>query len=159
VEAVLRKMVEVDARTEILSPIVKITDTSKESSRDTADPIDVGKARCSGGCLVCSSLSSPSAEQHYARIAVLSSHRLNSPIVIGQTAIFYTPTNRSRSLHERPIPKKLTHAQGQRPPAQNLFRAVPSVSVRSDVVPSGSAIAPQIQMRLRFTPAIFLDVC
>jgi len=43
---------------------------------------------------------------------------------------------RSRSRHELPpILNKLTHAQGHRPPAQNPFRAVPSVSVRSDVVP------------------------
>ena len=46
VEAVLGAIVEVDARTEILWPTVKLTDIGEESSRDTADHIDfLGKTR------------------------------------------------------------------------------------------------------------------
>jgi predicted dehydrogenase len=46
VEAVLGPIVEVDARTEILWPVVKLTDTQEESLRETADHIDVlGKTR------------------------------------------------------------------------------------------------------------------
>jgi predicted dehydrogenase len=46
VEAVLGAIVEVDARTEILWPAVKLTDIGEESSRETADQIDVlGKTR------------------------------------------------------------------------------------------------------------------
>jgi predicted dehydrogenase len=46
VEAVLGPIVEVDARTEILWPTVKLTDTGEESVRETADHLDVlGKTR------------------------------------------------------------------------------------------------------------------
>ena len=46
VEAVLGPIVEVDARTEIRWPIVKLTDTGKQSARETADYVDVlGKTR------------------------------------------------------------------------------------------------------------------
>jgi predicted dehydrogenase len=46
VEAVLGEIVEVDARTEILWPTVKLTDTGEKSLRETADHIDVlGKTR------------------------------------------------------------------------------------------------------------------
>jgi predicted dehydrogenase len=46
VEAVLGAIIEVDARTEILWPTVKLTDIGGESSRETADHIDVlGKTR------------------------------------------------------------------------------------------------------------------
>ena len=46
VEAVLGEIVEVDARTEILWPTVKLTDTCEESVRETADHVDVlGKIR------------------------------------------------------------------------------------------------------------------
>jgi predicted dehydrogenase len=46
VEAVLGSIVEVDARMEILWPTVKLTDSGEESSRETADHIDVlGKTR------------------------------------------------------------------------------------------------------------------
>ena len=46
VEAVLGPIVEVDARTEILWPTVKLKDTGEESLRETADHIDVlGKTR------------------------------------------------------------------------------------------------------------------
>ena len=41
VEAVLGEIVEVDARTEILWPTVKLTDTGEKSLRETADHIDV----------------------------------------------------------------------------------------------------------------------
>ena len=41
VEAVLGAIVEVDARTEILWPTVKLTDIDEESSRETTDHIDV----------------------------------------------------------------------------------------------------------------------
>ena len=46
VEAVLGTIIEVDARTEIRWPTVKLTDTGKESLRETADHVDVlGKTR------------------------------------------------------------------------------------------------------------------
>jgi predicted dehydrogenase len=46
VEAVLGEIVEVDARTEILWPTVKLTDTGEESVRETADHVDIlGKTR------------------------------------------------------------------------------------------------------------------
>jgi predicted dehydrogenase len=46
VEAVLGEIVEVDARTEILWPTVKLTDTGRESLCETADHVDVmGKTR------------------------------------------------------------------------------------------------------------------
>ena len=46
VEAVLGPIIEVDARTEILWPTVKLTDTGEESLRETADHVDVlGKTR------------------------------------------------------------------------------------------------------------------
>ena len=46
VEAVLGTIIEVDARTEILWSTVKLTDTGKESLRETADHVDVlGKTR------------------------------------------------------------------------------------------------------------------
>jgi predicted dehydrogenase len=46
VEAVLGKIVEVDARTEILWPTVKLTDNGEESSRETADHVGIlGKTR------------------------------------------------------------------------------------------------------------------
>ena len=46
VEAVLGPIIEVDARTEILWPTVKLTDTGEESVRETADHVDVlGKTR------------------------------------------------------------------------------------------------------------------
>src|ERR1700730_5254612 len=46
VEAVLGSIVEVDARMEILWPTVKLTDVGEESSRETADHINVlGKTR------------------------------------------------------------------------------------------------------------------
>jgi predicted dehydrogenase len=46
VEAILGPIVEVDARTEILWPTVKLRDTGEESLRETADHIDVlGKTR------------------------------------------------------------------------------------------------------------------
>jgi predicted dehydrogenase len=46
VEAVLGPIVEVDARTEILWPTVKLPDTGEESVRETADHLDVlGKTR------------------------------------------------------------------------------------------------------------------
>jgi predicted dehydrogenase len=41
VEAVLGPIVEVDARTEILWPVVKLTDTGEESLRETADHVSV----------------------------------------------------------------------------------------------------------------------
>jgi predicted dehydrogenase len=41
VEAVLGEIVEVDARTEILWPVVKLTDIGKESLRETADHVDI----------------------------------------------------------------------------------------------------------------------
>lgn len=45
-EAVLGSIIEVDARTEILSPTVKLTDTGEESVRETADHVSVlGKTR------------------------------------------------------------------------------------------------------------------
>jgi predicted dehydrogenase len=45
VEAVLGPIVEVDARTEILWPVIKLTDIGKQSLRETADHVDVlGKA-------------------------------------------------------------------------------------------------------------------
>jgi predicted dehydrogenase len=47
VEAVLGEIVEVDARTEILWPTVKLTDTGEKSLRETPDHIDVlGKTQC-----------------------------------------------------------------------------------------------------------------
>jgi predicted dehydrogenase len=47
VEAVLGPIIEVDARTEILWPLVKLTDTGEESFRETADHVGVlGKTRC-----------------------------------------------------------------------------------------------------------------
>ncbi len=46
VEAVLGEIVEVDARTEILWPTVKLTDTGEKSVRETADHVDIlGKTR------------------------------------------------------------------------------------------------------------------
>jgi predicted dehydrogenase len=46
VEAILGAIVEVDARTEILWPVVKLTDIDKESLRETADHVAVlGKTR------------------------------------------------------------------------------------------------------------------
>jgi predicted dehydrogenase len=46
VEAVLGAIIEVDARTEILWPVVKLTDNGLESLRETADHVDVlGKTR------------------------------------------------------------------------------------------------------------------
>jgi predicted dehydrogenase len=46
VEAVLGAIVEVDARAEILWPVVKLTETAEESLRETADHFDVlGKTR------------------------------------------------------------------------------------------------------------------
>jgi predicted dehydrogenase len=46
VEAILGPIVEVDARTEIRWPIVKLTETGEQSARDTADYVDVeGKTR------------------------------------------------------------------------------------------------------------------
>jgi predicted dehydrogenase len=46
VEAVLGAIVEVDARTEILWPAVKLTDVDQESLRDVADHVDIlGKTR------------------------------------------------------------------------------------------------------------------
>jgi predicted dehydrogenase len=46
VEAVLGPIVEVDARTEILWPEVKLTDIGKQSLRETADHVDIlGKTR------------------------------------------------------------------------------------------------------------------
>src|SRR6202008_4755891 len=46
VEAVLGSIVEVDARTQILWPSVKLTDNGEMSSRETADHVDVlGKTR------------------------------------------------------------------------------------------------------------------
>jgi predicted dehydrogenase len=46
VEAVLGPIIEVDARTEILWPVVKLTDIGKESLRETADHVAVlGKTR------------------------------------------------------------------------------------------------------------------
>ena len=45
-EAVLGEIVEVDARTEILWPTVKLTDTGGQSVRETADHVDIlGKTR------------------------------------------------------------------------------------------------------------------
>src|SRR4029077_3122718 len=41
VEAVLGPIAEVDTRTEILWPTVKLTDVSQESLRETADQIDI----------------------------------------------------------------------------------------------------------------------
>jgi predicted dehydrogenase len=41
VEAVLGPIIEVDARTEILWPTVKLTDTGQESARETADHVDI----------------------------------------------------------------------------------------------------------------------
>lgn len=47
VEAVLGPIIEVDARTEIRWPIVKLTETGAESIRDSADYVGVvGKTRC-----------------------------------------------------------------------------------------------------------------
>jgi predicted dehydrogenase len=47
VEAVLGPIIEVDARTEIVWPTVKLTDTGEESVRETADHVDIlGKTRC-----------------------------------------------------------------------------------------------------------------
>jgi predicted dehydrogenase len=46
VEAVLGSIIEVDARTEILWPVVKLTDTGEESMRETADHVGIlGKTR------------------------------------------------------------------------------------------------------------------
>jgi predicted dehydrogenase len=62
VEAVLGEIIEVDARTEILWPTVKLTDTGKESSRETADHIDVlGKTR--SGAVVTASINAGVAPQ------------------------------------------------------------------------------------------------
>ena len=45
-EAVLGPIIEVDARTEIFWPVVKLTDTGKESLRETADyAVILGKTR------------------------------------------------------------------------------------------------------------------
>jgi len=41
VEAILGPIVEVDARTEILWPVIKLTDIGKQSLRETADHVDV----------------------------------------------------------------------------------------------------------------------
>lgn len=48
VEAVLGQIAEVDARTEIQWPSVKLTDVSQESVRETADQIDILGKTCSG---------------------------------------------------------------------------------------------------------------
>jgi predicted dehydrogenase len=62
VEAVLGTIVEVDARTEILWPTVKLTDIGAESSRDTADHIVVlGKMR--SGAVVSADISAGVAPQ------------------------------------------------------------------------------------------------
>jgi len=47
VEAILGPIIEVDARSEILWPVVKLTDTGKQSWRETPDHVCVlGKTRC-----------------------------------------------------------------------------------------------------------------
>jgi predicted dehydrogenase len=62
VEAVLGAIVEVDARTEILWPTVKLTDIGEESSRETADHIDVlGKTR--SGAVVTANINAGVAPQ------------------------------------------------------------------------------------------------
>jgi predicted dehydrogenase len=62
VEAVLGAIVEVDARTEILWPTVKLTDIGGESSRETADHIAVlGKTR--SGAVVTADISAGVAPQ------------------------------------------------------------------------------------------------
>jgi predicted dehydrogenase len=62
VEAVLGAIVEVDARTEILWPTVKLTDIGGESSRETADHVDVlGKTR--SGAVVTADISAGVAPQ------------------------------------------------------------------------------------------------
>ncbi len=48
VEAVLGAIVEVDARTEILWPAVRLTDIGEESLREVADHVDVLGKTCSG---------------------------------------------------------------------------------------------------------------
>lgn len=51
VEAILGPILEVDARTEILWPTVKLTDTGEKSSRETPDQIDIlGKTQF--GCRI-----------------------------------------------------------------------------------------------------------
>ena len=52
VETVLGAIVEVDARTEILWPTVKLTDIGSESSRDTADHINVLGKTLSGAVVM-----------------------------------------------------------------------------------------------------------
>jgi predicted dehydrogenase len=62
VEAVLGAIVEVDARTEILWPTVKLIDIGEESSRETADHIDVlGKTR--SGAIVTADINAGVAPQ------------------------------------------------------------------------------------------------
>ena len=47
VEAVLGPIIEVEARTQILWPTVKLVDTGQESARETADHVDIlGMTRC-----------------------------------------------------------------------------------------------------------------
>jgi predicted dehydrogenase len=62
VEAILGSIVEVDARTEILWPTVKLTDNGEESSRETADHIGVlGKTR--SGAVITADISAGVAPQ------------------------------------------------------------------------------------------------
>jgi predicted dehydrogenase len=62
VEAVLGAIVEVDARTEILWPTVKLTDLGEESSRDTADHLDV-LAKTRSGAVVTADINAGVAPQ------------------------------------------------------------------------------------------------
>ena len=63
VEAVLGPILEVDARTEILWPIVKLTDSGEESVRETADHVDVlGKTR--SGAVFTASINGGVAPKH-----------------------------------------------------------------------------------------------
>src|SRR6266404_3314971 len=62
VEAVLGAIVEVDARTEILWPTVKLTDIGEESSRETADHINV-LAKTRSGAVVTADINAGVAPQ------------------------------------------------------------------------------------------------
>jgi len=62
VEAVLGAIVEVDARTETLWPTVKLTDIGEESSRETADHVDV-LAKTRSGAVVSADINAGVAPQ------------------------------------------------------------------------------------------------